>query len=56
MDYIDYTGAKFSWNDSNYIVLRSSPTSVVVQCQMSAVSRPITMAYREFRETCKNVW
>ena len=56
MDYIDYTGAKFSWKDSNYIVLVASPVTLLVQCQMSVRSRPVTMSYQEFRDTCKNVW
>ena len=55
---MDYTGFKFNWKGSNYIVLRHCPDTetMVVQCQLISEAQPTDMTYAEFRAECKNVW
>ena len=55
---MDYTGYKFRWRGSNYIVLSTSTAdqNYVVQCQLSMDPRPIVLTWAEFSSVVDNIW
>jgi len=55
---IDYTGFKFRWKNSNYIVLSTDITKkhFIIQCQLETSVNPIFISWDKFSKEVKDVW
>ena len=55
---MDYTGFKFRWRNSNYIVLSTSTRdrSYLVQCQLSVDPRPTVLTWAQFAAEVDDIW